>query len=181
MTNTDDTIQYDDSETKRMKEDIDEGDEESVDGKVRKLKADLKQAQELQKEYLDGWQRAKADYLNYKKDEGKRFREIAENAPRSIIEECIMVLDSFDLALKYEIQKEVRQGIIMIQSQLKDVFQKYGFEEMKTAGEKFNTEFHESLGEEESDMESGTVIEEVQKGYSLNGRVIRPARVKIAK
>lgn len=167
-----------DTET-NVRESEEDGEIEPVE-KIKKLKNDLHACLKLQKEYLDGWQRAKADYINYKKEEEKRFRDFSRFAVEGIIHDSITVLDSFDLALKYDMPDTVRKGMLLIKSQLEDIFKRYGFEEIRSLGEKFNPEIHESLGESISDKESGTVVEEIQRGYSLNGKVIRPARVKIA-
>lgn len=167
--------------------------------KIKKLKDDLKNCEEEKKEYLEGWQRAKADYINYRKDEQKRFVEMMQFATAGLILEVLPVLDSFAAlenifkgelrlsedergsALKH-IPKETEQGILLIRIQLEDILKKQGLEQMKVGvGENFNPELHESIGEIESDMNEGKVAEVVQKGYLFQGKVLRPARVKIAK
>ena len=177
MNNDTDTIKYEEDIPDEKNDDGDVMEEHAI----KKLKAELTECRKLQKEYLEGWQRAKADYINYKKDESKRFSEISQAGIWHVIKECIMVLDSFNLAMKHDMPETVRQGMLMIQSQLEDIFKRHGFEEMKTLGKKFDPQFHESVEEIESDKELGIIIEEVQRGYLLNGAVIRPARVKIAK
>ena len=69
----------------------------------------------------------------------------------------------------------------MIRSQLEDTLKRRGLEAIKTEGQKFNPSFHEAMDEIVSDEDEGAVAEELQKGYLLNGRVLRPARVKISK
>ena len=149
--------------------------------KIKKLREELKKREAEKKEYLDGWQRARADLINYKKDEARHFEEFAKFAAENLIAELLQVLDGLDLALEHEMPKEVGRGIIMIRSQLEDVLKRHGLEAIKTEGQKFNPSFHESMGETESDGDEGAVAEELQKGYLLNGRVLRPARVKILK
>ena len=68
----------------------------------------------------------------------------------------------------------------MIKMQLGDVLRKFGLEPIKSIGEKANLQFHEIVGEIESEKEEGVIIEELQKGYLLNGKVIRPAKVKVS-
>ena len=175
-------------------------DEESknidVSGRIGKLKEDQKKCHEERKEYLDGWQRAKADHINYKKDEGKRFEDMARFVTAGLIQDVLPVLDSFDLALQsyqqpYKAepsgfrptthnQQPDERGMLLIRLQLLDVLKKRGLEVMNTEGQKFNPEFHESVGEVESDGEEGMIIEEIQKGYMLRGNVLRPTRVKIS-
>ena len=174
-------------------------DEESknidVSQRIGKLKEELKKCSNEKKEYLDGWQRAKADFINYKKDDSKRFQEMAQYVAGGLIQDILPVLDSFELALRNNQrpttnpsitlrasnQQFDERGILLIRFQLLDVLKKRGLEVMNTEGQKFNPEFHESVGEIESDKEEGMITEEIQKGYILNGQVIRPARVKISK
>ena len=150
--------------------------------KLKKVKEELKKCEQERKEYLDGWQRAKADYINYKKDEGKRFEDLAKFVVGSLIQELFPVLDSFELALLHGTAQETEKGVLLIRSQLMDVLKKRGMEEIAVKpGDEFNPEKHESIGEVESDVSAGKVAEVVQKGYALAGRVIRPARVRLAK
>jgi len=149
--------------------------------RIQKLKDDLKKSRDERGDYLAGWQRAKADLINYKKDEGKRLEEFARFATGDLIGDITQVLDSFDLALKHAMPKDVEQGIILIRSQLEDTLKRRGLEIISALGQPFDPSRHESVGEAESDGPEGMVSEELQKGYSLNGKVIRPARVKITK
>jgi molecular chaperone GrpE len=161
-------------------------DEESantaITEKTKKLRDDLKQCESEKKEYLDGWQRAKADFINYKKDEGARMEDMAQFIMTGLIQDILPVLDSFDLALSHKLPKDVEKGVLVIRSQFMDIMHKRGLEEIVlAAGEPFNPEIHESIGEVESKMPHDAIAEEVQKGYRLRGKVIRPARVRLAK
>lgn len=156
--------------------------------KVKKLKDELKKCDAEKKEYLDGWQRAKADYINYRKDEGKRFEDMARFVTAGLVDDMLPVLDSFDLALAHGLSaqaglpNDAEKGILMIRAQFEDVLRKRGITEIKVeAGEGFNTEKHESVGEVESEHPAGTIAEVVQKGYLFRDKVLRPARVRIAK
>jgi molecular chaperone GrpE len=74
------------------------------------------------------------------------------------------------------------KGVLQIKKQILDFFKKYGVEEVKSVGEKFDPAFHEVVEEVDTDrFETGTIVEEIQKGYKINGRVLRPAKVKVAK
>ena len=136
-------------------------------------------------EYLDRWKRATADLANYKKDEAKRFEEIIKFSQSSLVRDLITVLDSFDLALtSREIQSDPNKerGLYLIRQQLEDILAKNGLERVMIAvGNRFDPNLHEAIGEIESEKPSGTIAAEVEKGYLLNGKLIRPARVKIAK
>ena len=159
-----------------------EGDLPDLQKKNKKLKKELEECSSQKKEYLDGWQRAKADHLNYKKDEGKRFEDLAQFVAHGLIKDLLPVLDSFDLAVGHGMAREVEKGVLLIRSQLEEVLKQRGLEVIKiAAGESFNPERHESMGEIESENPVGTIAEEVQKGYFLRGKVLRPARVRLSK
>lgn len=159
--------------------------EERENEKIKEISSDDEsvKCQNERDEYLDGWKRAKADLINYKKDEIKRFEIMMKFANESLIKELIGVLDSFSLALN-NLEKEGRaeKGIYLIRTQLEDILKKSGLEKIAVSvGDIFNSAFCEALATIESDKPSGTVIEEIESGYSLNGKIIRPARVKVAK
>lgn len=160
--------------------------EEKKKDRLEDLKEKLKECQKLKDEYLAGWQRSRADFLNYKKEAMERISEILEYGKEEFILKILPVLDSFDRAIK-EVQsmkskeKELVKGFLQIKEQLKNFLQNQGLKEIECEGKKFNPNFHEVIEEVESSKESGTIIEEVEKGYKLHGKVIRPARVKITK
>jgi len=141
-------------------------------------------------EYLNGWQRARADFINYKKEEAERIGEIFKFANEALLFEILPVLDNFYAAEKHlnEIEisdnklKETLKGFALIKNQLLDVLKNAGVEEMNCLGEKFNPNFHDVAEEiENKDKESGIILEEITKGYKLNGKLTRAAKVKIAK
>ena len=159
-----------------------EGIPQELAGKIKKLKEESKRCETERKEYLEGWQRAKADFINFKKDEGKRFEDMARFVTASIVEEFLPVLDSFDLALQHGVPKEVEKGIMLIRSQFEDVLRKRGIGEIAVgAGDPFDPAKHESVGELKSEHPPGTIADVVQKGYVFRERVMRPVRVRLAK
>ena len=162
-----------------VEETIDEEGNSSFQEKIKKFQEKLKKCQELKEEYLDGWQRAKADLINARKDDERRNQEFLKFANASLIFEILSVLDSFDLAFANEDSK-FSKGILLIKMQLEDVLKKYGLEVIKSTGEKFNLQLHEVIQEVESEKEEGIITEEIQKGYLLNGKVLRPARVRVS-
>ena len=150
--------------------------------RIQKLKADLERIDKERKEYLDGWQRAKADLINYRKDERSRLEDLARYAAGDMVQELIGVLDNFDLALGAGVPPEVEKGIVLIRSQLESIVRKQGVETVDTKiGDPFDPALHESIGEEESDAPAGAIARILQKGYRMQGRIIRPARVKLVK
>ncbi len=149
--------------------------------KIKKVEEKLKQCRELKDEYLHGWQRAKADLINARKEDERRNQEFAKWANAYLISDLLPVLDSFNLALTSEKESNFSKGINLIKMQLEDALKKYGLEPIKSIGEKINLQFHELVAETQSEKEEGIIVEEVQKGYLLNGKVLRPARVKVSK
>ncbi|MBI2054480.1 MAG: nucleotide exchange factor GrpE [Candidatus Sungbacteria bacterium] len=154
--------------------------------KIKQLKEKLAICENDKKEYLDGWQRAKADIINSRKDDEKRLRIWKDRLEDELILEFLSVLDSFDLALgeehKKHLSNEAGKGFYLIQSQCLEILRRLGVEPLKTAGTKFDPELHEAIDEIESkDHEQGIIAEEMQRGYMRGGRVLRPAKVKVYK
>jgi len=159
---------------------------EKIKLNIEDLKKELEKCQKLKDEYLTGWQRERADFLNYKKDELKRIEEILKYADTALILKILPILDNFEIAekkLPEDLKKDENvRGLLQIKTQIKDVLKTQGIEEIESLGKKFDPNFHEVVGEiEAKDKESGVILEEVQKGYLQHGKVIRPAKVKISK
>jgi len=153
---------------------------------IKDLKRQLKECQKLKDEYLAGWQRSRADFLNYKREEMKRIAQLAKYASEGLILKILPVLDNFEIAEK-NLAKDRKndknmRGLLQIKDQLKNFLKNQGVKEIKCLGEKFNPEFQEVIEEIKAEgKEPGTVVEEVKKGYKLHDKVLRPAKVKIAK
>ncbi len=120
-------------------------------------------------EYLDGWKRTKADFINYKKDESKRLDSILKFSNETIIKDLLNVLDSFDLAIQsFGEDSKLEKGIYLIRAQMEDVLKKYGLERiMVSTGQEFDPALHEAIAVVESNEPSGTIVDEVEKGYTL--------------
>ena len=159
---------------------------EKLKKEIEELKKKLEETEKLKKEYLAGWQRARADLLNYKKEELERVGNLIRVANENLIFELLPILDNFDVAekkLPENLKKDPNfQGILQIKKQILDFLKKHGVEEIESVGKKFDPKFHEVVEEVETDkFETGQIVEEVQKGYKINGKVLRPAKVKVAK
>lgn len=129
----------------------------------------LKQKSE---EYLNGWKRERADFLNYKKEEMERIGQLVKYANEEIILKLLPILDNLCLAAKHISDP----GVLQIKKQLEDFLSKEGIEVIQTEGQKFDPNIMEAVeGEGES------VSEEIQRGYTLHGKVIRVAKVKVSK
>jgi molecular chaperone GrpE len=128
-------------------------------------------------EYLNGWKRERADFLNYKKEEMERIQQLVKYANEEIILKLLPVLDNLCLAAQHISDP----GINQIKKQLEDFLRKEGIEEIETLGKTFDPNVMDAVDEVESEEKSDTVVEEVQKGYTMHGKIIRPAKVKISK
>lgn len=159
---------------KKPEEQIEEK-QSPVDEKVEE-KQDL-DSQEL-KELL---QRVQAEFENYKKRTEKSFDDLRTTACALLIEELLPIVDNFDLAIKHSDNLEdFKKGVELIYTQLKDLLKHKGLEKIEAKG-KFNPYLHEAMMTVESDKEPGTIVEEFQAGYKLNGKVIRHTKVKVSK
>ena len=146
--------------------------------KADKLKRELEAAKRERQEYLDGWQRAKADYVNaLKRFEEDRRAALASGA-RKAAEAFIPALDSLERA---EGHGEVPEGMQGIVKQLYDAARSLGLERFGTTGEAFDPALHEALGQDEaaSKDEDGTVSNVLEAGWRTQESVIRPAKVRV--
>jgi molecular chaperone GrpE len=124
----------------------DEGEEKS-EKKVKKVKDQLKTCEKERAEYLAGWQRAKADYINLQREHEKKIADYFKFANEGLILELLPILDSFEAALK----NSKDDGIKNLYNQLLGILKNNGLEEIKAVGEKFNPELHEVVETIKSD------------------------------
>lgn len=168
--------------------------EEKKELNLEELKKKLDECQKLKDEYLAGWQRERADFLNYKKEEMGRIGELLKYAGTELILKLLPVLDNFELAEKKlpdELKKnESIKGILQIKKQVLDFLKNLGIEPIDCLGKKFDPNFHEAAEDAPAEAlakagvevkESGIIIEEIQKGYKFQGKILRPAKVKVTK
>jgi len=128
-------------------------------------------------------QRTQANFENYRKQTEKRVEEIIQMASRNFITQILPILDNFELALQTtklsSEQSEFLNGITLIHSQLTKTFKDNGVEEINAEG-KFNPHIHEALMKIPSELPENTIIEVLQKGYTLHSKLLRPAKVKLS-
>ena len=163
-----------------------EGESYSHD-KIKKLREELKEAKAKEMEYLTAWQRERADFVNYKKDEVTRLARTGEYAKERVVEDLLPVLDSYDLAFSNKeawekVEKNWRMGVEYIHQQLLKVLSENNVTPIETkVGNTFDANLHEPIGTEETDEESKdhTISAIIQQGYKLGDKVLRPARVKV--
>jgi len=160
--------------------------EENMAETIKKLRAKLKKSQADASEYLTGWQRAKADFVNARKRDEEERKEFIKFSNERLIESLIPVLESFDLAMANKevwekVDKNWRVGVEYIYSQLKKTLNESGLEEINPLGEKFDPARDEAaeyvpVTEEKQDH---VITQVIQKGYSLNKKSMRPPKVKV--
>lgn len=160
--------------------------EEHLAETVKKLRDKLKASEAEKAEYLTGWQRAKADLINARKRDEEDRKEFAKYAGERLIDGLIPVLESFDMAMANKeawekVDKNWRTGVEYIYSQLKKVLADEGLEEINPINEKFDHFKHEATSYEAVTDEKldHVVMQVIQKGYVLNGKILRPAKVKV--
>lgn len=145
--------------------------------------SELDAARKDRDEYLDGWRRAKADLINFKKEEDARLSQLTKFSNESLIAEMLSVLDSFNLHhAALEKAGTVDQGMRMIQGQFENILKKRGLEIISVSkGDAFDPQKHEAVCFAEDGGVSGTIASEIERGYALHGKVIRAARVAVVK
>ncbi len=126
--------------------------------------------------------RLMADFQNYKRRMEKERSDIHAFANEKLVTDLLVVLDNFERAMLHsEGEDSFKEGMNMIFLQLKDILTKAGLEEIQAEGQDFDPNLHDAVMMEDTDaVESGKVSAVLQKGYRLNGRVIRAAMVKVA-
>lgn len=142
--------------------------------------------QKKAEEYLLGWQRERANFENYKKDEDKRRREAAEFISAALMAEILPFYGQMKIAFKHVPADQEKSGWVVglkhVQKQFTELLKKHKIEEIKTVGEKFDPNYHEAVASEiKEGFKEGVIFEETAAGYLLDERVLMPARVKVAK
>lgn len=153
---------------------------------LKKLRGDLKQARKERTEYLNGWQKERADFANYKKQEEDRKTMFSESMRERILSRFLSVMDSFNMAFANKeawekVDANWRKGVEYIHSQMNTVFEEYGVKEIGNVGDIFDPNLHESLEmiETTEKDKNHTIGQVIQKGYKIGDRVLRPARVNV--
>jgi molecular chaperone GrpE len=129
--------------------------------------------------------RALADFDNYKKRMAAEREQFIQFANETLITELLPVIDGFDRAMsaakKIKAGEEMLKGLALIKRQLEDVLKKHGVAEIEAQGKPYDPNLHEAILQKEHAGPEGVILEEMQKGYALHGRVIRPSMVIVSK
>jgi molecular chaperone GrpE len=158
----------------------------AMETELAALQQSLVDCQGKANEYLDGWQRARADFSNYKKRIEREQSQVYQNAAGSILKRQLEVLDDLDRALKNRPQDgdgaTWAAGIELVYRKLTTIMENEGVKVMQAQGQAFDPTLHEAISSEDSpEHESGQIIDVLQKGYLLGDRVLRPALVRVAR
>ena len=164
---------------------VNTGKELSPEEQVEFLLSSLDEMTVKAEEYLDGWQRARAEFANYKKRILKENTEIRQVARGDVIKIYLDILDDLERALDEKPTqgegKSWSEGIELIVQKLHNRLEAEGVKPMNPLGEEFDPNIHEALMKQESDeYESGQIIEVMQEGYWMGDKVLRPALVRVA-
>jgi len=159
---------------------------EELRTEIEALQAELAESRTKADEYLDGWQRSRAEFANYKKRIERDQLAVSQNAAGRIIKRYLEILDDLERALKNRPQEGEgaawANGIELIYRKFKSILESEGITPMEAEGQLFDPNLHEAITSEESDEhESGQIIEVLQQGYMLGDRVLRPAMVRVAR
>jgi molecular chaperone GrpE len=152
--------------------------DEQADAKVKKLRAELEAARKDKQEYMDGWQRAKADYVNLLKRNESDTKTAEGKGKIKAVETLLPAFDALERAREHG---EVPAGFLAIAKQLESAFSSLGLEEVGKVGEKFDPTYHEALGQDaaESAETDDTITAVLEKGWKVGENIIRPAKVRV--
>lgn len=148
-------------------------------------KTEVELLKEQLEEHKNKLLRALADFDNYKKRVAFEREQFVQFANESLITELLPIIDGFARALeaaeKVKAGEEMIKGLALIKRQFEDVLKKHGVAEIEAVGKPYDPNLHEAILQKEHEGPEGVIIEEMQKGYTLHGRVIRPSMVIVSK
>ena len=159
---------------------------ESKEVDVEFLQVQLEKSQEQSKVSLDKVVRAQAEMENLRKRAARDVENAHKYALEKFTDELLPIMDSLELGLSASVKAknldDLCKGMELTLEMFNTVMEKFGITMIEPKGEKFNPELHDAVSMQETDdSNSGIIIEVMQKGYTLNGRLIRPAMVVVAK
>jgi len=157
-----------------LNEEKKENEIENLNKKIVELETVVASNAAMAEDYLEGWKRTKADFINYKKDEEKHAANVLKFVKMNFLKKFLPILDSLE-----EAKRQKNLEIEALSLQITQIFKSEGLEEIEALGKAFDPNFHESVGVVESSGEENVVAEELRKGYMVEGIVLRPSLVKI--
>jgi len=183
ITDKDEDLNIDAAE-KEETEVVDSGEKENVES-AEDLKKEIARLQKENEDIYGQMLRVQAEFDNFKKRSQKEKEARLKYKSQDIVNELLPAIDNFERALQVEVTDATAsliEGITMVYNQLKEALKSQGVEEIEAVGKEFDPNLHHGVMQvEEEEFESNIIVEELQKGYILKDRVIRPAMVKVNK
>lgn len=185
---TDELNERDQAETPEAAAEVSEDQETQSNqaAQIDDLYQQLDQARGQANEYLDGWQRSRAEFANYKKRVERELEVANQNAAGRILKRYLPIVDDLERALKNRPEEaegaQWAEGIELVYRKMLALLESEGVKPMQAEGEMFDPNRHEAILTEDSDEhESGKITEVLQQGYLLGDKVLRPAMVRVAR
>jgi molecular chaperone GrpE len=181
----DDKSEVDENQTKATTSDDQNANGDS--GPIKELEAKLESKEKEAAETYDRLLRVSAEFDNYKKRSTRELEDYRKFANQSLIKEMLSVVDNLELAMDSTdghkaIDKDLLQGLEMTHKEILKVFEKFNVKPIEAKGQPFDPTFHEAVMQEETnDSPKNTVINELQRGYMIHDRLLRPSMVVVAK
>lgn len=145
----------------------------------------VKKAHSKEKEYKESLQRLQAEFENFSKRTEKEKEEYRKFLNANLLEEFLPLVDTLEEGIKHTEKsenKEMKEGFEKVGKQLMQILERNGVKKIETVGKKFDHNLHECImTSHEKNEKDGIILEEFQKGYTLNGKILRPAKVKVNK
>lgn len=184
-TNVDSQESETNEEKEQCEDDVGEERIKKLTAEIERLQAEVERLQEEKEKTYDKMLRIQAEYENYKKRSLREREAERKYKSQDLANELLPAIDNFERALQVEVTDETAnfvEGMEMIYKQLIDALAAQGVEQMETVGQEFDPNLHHAVMQaEDEETESNIIVEELQKGYKLKDRVIRPAMVKVNK
>ncbi|GBG56381.1 protein GrpE [Sporomusaceae bacterium FL31] len=150
---------------------------------VEKMMAVIEEKNRLLQEHADRIKRLQADFDNFRRRTKQEKEDLSSLVVQNLIKELLPLLDNFERAMTAESSQDtaaLRSGVEMIYRQFSSVLEKNGLEPIPAVGLPFDPQFHEAIMRvEDCSQPEGTIVDELQKGYSVRGKVVRPSMVKV--
>ena len=156
--------------------------EEKTKSEAEEIEQNNKEEEQEIQQYKDKLQRIHADFENFKKRSIKEKQEFVKFANEGLILKVLEAYEDLERALEVKEDKNLREGVELIYKKLTKILEDEGVEPIETKNQKFDPYKHEALmTEDNDDYENNEIIQDLQKGYTLNSKVIRYSKVKVCK
>ncbi|MEM3437049.1 MAG: nucleotide exchange factor GrpE [Nitrososphaerales archaeon] len=159
--------------------------EKSLENELNELKKALKEEHERAEDYLNKLKYLQADFENYQKRVNKEMLDLVKYGNERLMVKLLNIIDDLERSIKFSKESDNKESLIegveMVLKSLKEILKKEGLEEIEAIGKNFDPNLHEAVAYiQTNEYPVNTVIEEIRKGYLLNGKLIRPSMVKVA-